>query len=436
MPAFDLIKSARRPVALVAVAAGAAIALAISSDGEGGPTPGAYAAGGALRSTGARAAAASVPAWPYLIHRPASLSRSKPVPLVLAPGGGLSGAQFMENTTGLDAEADNDGFVVVYPEIQKSYNDTANKQGENPASPYPDILALSDLIDRLIQSENIDPNRVYMTGFSISATMAYRAACTIADKLAAIAPVAGVMVVPSCTPKRPISVFAVNGTSDPGAPYNGSASFPSVRAAISNWLQGDSCSSNESKSTQGLVTTEIWTQCTAATAVELVTIEGGSHVWPTKASSVYVATPPIAAFFLSHTAQPSATPTPTTTSPTTTSPTTTSPTTTKPGGGTPPGRKLVAKLRRLYTVRSAHHRRTVVMRLGVSEAVKVRVVLSRRRTTLAARSFKLSAGTATLKLPVPTKVTAGRARLTLTIVGAKDKTLAIVRTIDLKSALR
>jgi hypothetical protein len=76
------------------------------------------------------------------------------------------------------------------------------------------------------------------------------------------------------------------------------------------------------------------------------------------------------------------------------------------------------------------------MRPGVSEAVKVRVVLSRRRTTLAARSFKLSAGTATLKLPVPTKVTAGRARLTLTIVGAKDKTLAIVRTIDLKSALR
>jgi len=80
------------------------------------------------------------PAWPYTVYRPASLSKAKPVPLVVIPGGDISSMQRMTN---FNQAADRGGFVVVYPQIVKSYNDMAHAQGETAASPYPDMLFLS-----------------------------------------------------------------------------------------------------------------------------------------------------------------------------------------------------------------------------------------------------------------------------------------------------
>ena len=36
------------------------------------------------------------------------------------------------------------------------------------------MLYLSDVIDKVTAAENIDPNRVYMTGFSLGGTMSYQ----------------------------------------------------------------------------------------------------------------------------------------------------------------------------------------------------------------------------------------------------------------------
>ena len=61
------------------------------------------------------------------VHRlPAGLlSKAKPVPLVVIPSGDTSSMQRMTN---FNQAADRGGFVVVYPQIVKSYNDIAHAQ--------------------------------------------------------------------------------------------------------------------------------------------------------------------------------------------------------------------------------------------------------------------------------------------------------------------
>src|SRR5579884_4254342 len=154
-------------------------------------------AGGAGAAGAARSAA---PQWPYQVYRPASLSKAQQVPLVVVPS---DGTNYMVTTTRFNQAADKYGFVVVYPQVMKSYNDVAHAQGESVSNPYPDMVYLSNVIDAVTASENINPNRVYMTGFSRSATLSYRAGCVLASKLAGIAPVAGVVVDPKCVPSRP-----------------------------------------------------------------------------------------------------------------------------------------------------------------------------------------------------------------------------------------
>src|SRR5436305_13521471 len=109
----------------------------------------------AFGASGAPARSAG-PAWPYTVYRPASLAKTQPVPLVVVPGGSISDMQRMTN---FNQAADRGGFVVVYPQIVKSYNDVAHAQGETAANPYPDMLFLSDVIDKVTAAENIDPKR-------------------------------------------------------------------------------------------------------------------------------------------------------------------------------------------------------------------------------------------------------------------------------------
>ena len=51
----------------------------------------------------------------YLVHVPPLYDGAKPVPLVLAFHGGATDAEFMARFCGLNGKADQTGFIVVYP---------------------------------------------------------------------------------------------------------------------------------------------------------------------------------------------------------------------------------------------------------------------------------------------------------------------------------
>src|SRR5262249_29715357 len=67
----------------------------------------------------------------------------------------------------------------------------------------------------------VDPRRVYATGMSNGAIMAYRVAAELSDRIAAIAPVSGPMGTEKCSPQRPVPVMHFHGTDDEFAPFKG-----------------------------------------------------------------------------------------------------------------------------------------------------------------------------------------------------------------------
>ena len=94
-------------------------------------------------------------------------------------------------------------------------------------------FALRVLAD-LARDLPLDRTRVYATGHSNGAMMAYRLAAEAAERIAAIAPVAGAMQLASFAPSRPVPVLHVHSVDDPRALYAGGLGppFPFTSARV------------------------------------------------------------------------------------------------------------------------------------------------------------------------------------------------------------
>ena len=83
------------------------------------------------------------------------------------------------------------------------------------------------MLDQLALKYSIDTRRIYATGLGDGGFMAERAGCSMADRIAAIAPVAAdfpkAMI---CLPSRPVPAIFLEGTEDPIVPYNGGTYKP------------------------------------------------------------------------------------------------------------------------------------------------------------------------------------------------------------------
>ena len=97
----------------------------------------------------------------YLLHLPKALPDGKPAPLVLVFHGGGGRATGMPNFTHFDQLADQQGFLVAYPEsVNKHWNDT---RGLSTAD---DVGFVRALIAELERTQGVDAKRVYAAGIS------------------------------------------------------------------------------------------------------------------------------------------------------------------------------------------------------------------------------------------------------------------------------
>jgi hypothetical protein len=120
--------------------------------------------------------------------------------------------------------------------------------------------------------------------------MAYRLGCRMADRLAAIAPVAGALNEEACAPAAPLSVVAFHGTADRHVPYDGGvgpASFypredRAVSYAVSFWVGQNGCAPTPATETSasGAIVKDAYGGGAGGTEVVLYTIRGGGHAWP------------------------------------------------------------------------------------------------------------------------------------------------------------
>lgn len=246
---------------------------------------------------------------------PASFERGKPVPLVIGlhPSSG-TGAVFEEDT-GMRAAASAKGFAVIFPDgaIRQSLPSGGEGNywnipgvpliggGAVPAGTRDDVRFLADVIDHVVKHNCIDARRVFVTGMSGGARMSSMLGCRLADRITAIAPVAGVRAgraaAPAfeepdpgdCQPSRPLSVLAVHATEDPTNPFPGGDGLRwgySVERAMARWASLDHC---EAAPTTEKVSPQVsrvrYATCGVGSEVVLYRIDaprdqGGGHVWP------------------------------------------------------------------------------------------------------------------------------------------------------------
>ncbi len=210
----------------------------------------------------------------YLLHIPPGYDPAKPAALVLVYHGISLDAEEMVRITGFSQQSDESGFLVVYP------NGTGARQswnggmccGEAAQKKTDDVGFTRALIDQLSAELNVDQKRVYATGFSNGAFMAYRLACDLADRIAAIAPVGAAPGVQSCDPARPVPLIHFHGDHDRLNPYEGVVTssgleFIGVEQGIADWVELNGCSTIPEETTEGYVVHRVYGSCEA---------EGGS----------------------------------------------------------------------------------------------------------------------------------------------------------------
>jgi polyhydroxybutyrate depolymerase len=227
----------------------------------------------------------------YLVMSPKDPAPGERFPVVMVLHG-LGFDRFSISTTAEWARAvEQDRFIAAFPQgVLNSWN-------AGPCCPAASILGVDDVgflqrvAAQLTQRSDVDPARLYLTGFSNGGIMTYAMACARPELFAAVAPMAGTNL-SGCAPAQPVSLLHMHGDPDEVVPYDGritvsqllsSADFPPVPDSVAAWAKADGCDPAPRVTEEdGPVTREVWAGCDSGKRVELITYPGNGHSWPTR----------------------------------------------------------------------------------------------------------------------------------------------------------
>jgi polyhydroxybutyrate depolymerase len=230
----------------------------------------------------------------YILYIPATVDRSQPAPLVVAMHGGTGNAQIMVNSSGFDQVADENGFILAYPNGAGRLEDKLLTWNGGTCCGYAqqnnvdDVGFIRAMIADIETITAIDSKQIYATGMSNGAIMSYRLACEAADLFAAIGPVSGTLNFSPCDPAEAVSVIDFHGTFDQHIPYEGGfgpqslvdVDFASVQESVDFWVSFNRCNPHAQNDGLDKIQHEAWSGCEGDSAVELYTIIDGGHAWP------------------------------------------------------------------------------------------------------------------------------------------------------------
>jgi polyhydroxybutyrate depolymerase len=219
-------------------------------------------------------------------------------PLVLfLPGMGAT-AQWADEEAGLSSLAQCHNFTLVIPEALRPDPEAPPKLLTNPPSwndgaaeehsAAHDVEFLSAVMDEVLDRERIDNRRVYVLGFSNGAGMTFRLATELADRIAAIAPVAGYCWLGDPRPARPIPTLYMIGSLDPLVPIRGGdvrspwrhryVRRPPLADTLDRWARAIGCQPPpQMESASGQLRVDVYP---GPVPFRVLTIEGLGHHWP------------------------------------------------------------------------------------------------------------------------------------------------------------
>jgi polyhydroxybutyrate depolymerase len=191
----------------------------------------------------------------YLVHAPPA---DGPLPVVVMLHGAGGTALWALRETRWGEHADRHGFLLVLPDAARAdpaepagfllnaqvWNDGA-ADGVPERPDVDDVGFVTTVLDEVAVRFEIDRSRVYLTGFSNGAAMAFRLAAERPERFAAVAPVAGYCHVGDRRLARPVPTLYLTGRVDPLVPFDGGEVVtpwgrkrvvrPPVRATLERW---------------------------------------------------------------------------------------------------------------------------------------------------------------------------------------------------------
>lgn len=236
----------------------------------------------------------------YQIYIPDDLDEKNFSPMVIMFHGGFGSGKRISKRLGMNAVADKEKFIVVYPDgVDKHWNDGRGTM----ASGADDVSFIMAMIEQIKKEYRIDEQRIYATGLSNGGYLTQRLACESSNTFAAFAPVISTMPVPlntHCTPERAVPILMVNGRDDPLVPWNGGdlssgqrmggkgGEVISVPLTVEFWRKHNGCENSPTEMTlpdkapdDGTIVKQLkYDKCDAGTEVTLLTVVGGGHTWP------------------------------------------------------------------------------------------------------------------------------------------------------------
>lgn len=277
----------RGRVVMVFVMLGAALALVFpaAAQGQGGVQHGSLIHDGVERT--------------WLAYIPGGADGAQPLPLVFALHGGVANGTMMMAGTGFNALAEQENFIVVYPDALGRGDTGAWNTGMTAAAQRgrgaDDVGFISAIIDALSQRYAIDPSRIFATGGSNGGMMAFRLACELSSRVSAVVTAVANMpewLAASCDPGRPVPILMMMSTTDPRMPFEGGnilnlrGDVISAQDTVSFWLNNNGCSAQSvdeqlpdlDPQDGTIVTARRFVGCQSP--VEWFVMAGGGHGWP------------------------------------------------------------------------------------------------------------------------------------------------------------
>lgn len=230
----------------------------------------------------------------YLLYVPESYDPTSATPLVISMHAAAFWPAAQMKMSRWNEVAAQHGFIVVYPSgnLMTPFPllpDLPAWKLRRDADLSENVTFISDLIDKLEATYNIDPTRIYANGFSNGGAMAFALSCRLAHRIAAVGTVSAAQDQQSwswCADSPPMPLINFHGTADV-VPYDGGRvwasprPFPGVTAWTAEWARRNRCAPTPIESLIAPDVTRLdYMDCADDAAVVLYTIQGGGHAWP------------------------------------------------------------------------------------------------------------------------------------------------------------
>lgn len=231
----------------------------------------------------------------YKVKIPSGYNAAKPTPLVILLHGFSASGELQELYFNFSALAESRTFLYAYPDgtlnpLNLRFWNAQEWCCDFFKSGIDDVAYTTAVIDDMAKRYNVDKKRIFVVGHSNGGFMAHRVACDLSSRVAAVVSLAGAQQndPTRCLPSELVSVLQVHGTLDALIGYGGSTSFyPGARESVALWATRNGCTgrltySGENRDLDAVIPgaetkVEKYTGCPTGGAVELWSIQGGSH---------------------------------------------------------------------------------------------------------------------------------------------------------------